>query len=301
LSDFRVHLKKIKDAKIEWIRMDVKTQSSHSETVFRKAHDLGLKVIGVITIKRMLRNQGWAKKRYFPGSSWGKIWKAQVQKAVKILGPFVDIWQIDNELNHPWHNFLPSINKRLAVDIVKTGAETVKAFDSQAQVAVNLFYRKELPIPRFYYPRNKPLIFKYRDKIQDNIDILGMDIFRGSWHRGTPDIYPQDLEFYRDLWKGDIMIMETGYCTSAKRTEADQVEHVKMVFQSLDPYIKNVPWFKGLIWYEYHSSHSKIPCESFFGLHKKDGVKEKLAWGEFVKCVEKYRSYNKIFGVAYHY
>jgi hypothetical protein len=127
-----------------------------------------------------------------------------------------------------------------------------------------------------------------------------MDIFRGSWHRGTPDNYPQDLKFYHDLWKGDIMIMETGYCTGAKRTEADQAEHVKMVFRSLDQYIKFVPWFKGLIWYEYHSNHSKIPCESFFGLHYQDGMKEKLAWGEFVRNVEKYRKYNKIFGVAYH-
>jgi hypothetical protein len=97
------------------------------------------------------------------------------------------------------------------------------------------------------------------------------------------------------------MIMETGYCTSVKRTEVDQVDYVNKVFRSLDQYIKNAPWFKGIMWYEYHSSHSKIPCESFFGLHEHDGIKEKLAWREFVKNVEKYQKYNKIFGVTYHY
>jgi hypothetical protein len=128
-----------------------------------------------------------------------------------------------------------------------------------------------------------------------------MDIFRGSWHRGTPNIYPQDLEFFHELWEGDVMIMETGYCTNDNKTQADQAEYVEKVFLALDQYIKNEPWFKGIMWYEYHSSHMKIPCENFFGLHDRDGVKEKLAWGELVENVKKYQKYNKILGVTYHY
>jgi hypothetical protein len=301
LNDFKPHLKKIKDANIKWVRMDVKASVGSSEAVFRKAHEMGLKIIGVITTKNMFKYQDLAKKTFFPGSNWSLIWKEQVKEPVMVLGPYVDIWQIENELNHPWHNFLPSVNRKLALDIVKIGAETVKENDPNTKVATNLFYRKELLLPGLYYPRNKPFIKKLKDNLQDKIDILGMDIFRGSWHRGSPDIYPHDLKFFHDLWDGDIMIMETGYCTGKTHINSNQAEYVENVFRSLDHPFKNVPWFRGIMWYEYHSSHSKIPCENFFGLHYGDGVSEKPAWGEFVKNIERYKKYNKILGITYHY
>ena len=129
-----------------------------------------------------------------------------------------------------------------------------------------------------------------------------MDIYRATWHGGAPKDYPTDLERYHDLWGKDVMIMETGFCTGILgRSEADQANHVKEVFQVLDNYIKEVPWFKGIMWYVYSSSHSGLPCERYFGLHLRNGQKEKPAWAEFVENVNRYKKYGKILGITYHY
>jgi hypothetical protein len=98
------------------------------------------------------------------------------------------------------------------------------------------------------------------------------------------------------------MIMETGFCSGpSNQSELDQARNVKEVFRFLNPHIRNVPWFSGLTWYEYHSNHSKLPCESYFGLHYGDGVTEKPAWKEFTRQVNEYKKYGKILGITYHY
>jgi hypothetical protein len=292
----------MRESGIEWVRMGVKRSVSECEPVFRKAHDLDMKVIAVVTSKNLLATLGFGAKKYFPGSGWDETWKERFYSLVEGLNQYVNIWQIDNELNHPWHNPLPWLNKGLALDIVKDGIDAVKEYNSDAKVAVNLFFKRKTLVPGIYFPNDRSLILKLKDRLGDKIDILGMDIYRGTWHRGSPSDYPEDLNYYHDLWEKDIMIMETGYCTgSLGHTPETQASHVEKVFQSLNQHIRESHWFLGMIWYEYVSKHEGIPCEEFFGLHENDGTSAKPAWEKFTQMVDHYKQYNKIFGTTYHY
>jgi hypothetical protein len=300
----RIHLQKMKKAGIEWIRMDVKKPINRSIDIFKEASEMGFNIIGVVKSRTMLKGLGFGCEKYLPGSDWAGKWKERAQEAVQVLGSYVKIWQIDNELNHPWHNPIPSANVQLASDIVKIGAEAVKKEDPKARLAVNLFYKIEGPAPLNFisFIRDEAFILKFKKELKGIIDILGMDIYRSTWHKSTPEKYSDDLKRYHDLWEGDVMIMETGFCTGIfDRTDADQANHIKEVFQNLEKHIKSSSWFKGIAWYEYKSKHSGLPCEEFFGLHRSDGIEEKPAWNEFVKNVKRYREYNKILGMTYHY
>lgn len=294
----------MKNAGVKWVRMDVKKPIESSLNPFTEANKLGLKVIAVIKSKTMLRGLGHGADNYLPGSDWGGKWRESVKEAIINLGPFVDIWQIDNELNHPWHNPIPSCNIQLAVDIVKGGADAVKNMIPEAKVAVNLFFNVGGPVPisNIDIIRDEPFIIKFKEELKEKIDILGMDIYKGTWHKGSPVNYPDDLNRYHELWEGDIIITETGFCTGILgRSEVHQAHHVKEAFQSLDDNIRNIPWFRGIMWYEYDSKHSGFPCENSFGLHKENGFEEKPAWEEFVKMMIKYKRCDKILGITYHY
>jgi hypothetical protein len=294
----------MKNAGLNWVRLDVTKPMSSSIKVFKEAHDLGLKVIGVVTSKRMLRDLEFGTKNYLPGSNWGDKWKKSVEKVARLFDPYVEIWQIDNELNHPWHNFIPSKNTQLALDIIESGADAIKKINSETELAVNLFYELKGPfhIPGLPIIRDKPFILRYKERLENKIDILGLDIYRGSWHVGGPESYPEDVMHYRELWGGDVMIMETGFCTDAfGRSEVDQANYVRQVFESLDKYFFKVPWFRGIVWYVYRSSHEGVPCENFFGLHRNDGSSEKPAWREFTEKLKQYNQSGKILGITYHY
>jgi hypothetical protein len=302
LRDFRQHLLRIQEAGIEWVRMDVKKPFSRTKEVFSEAHDLGLNLVAVITNKTMLSGLGFGTENYFPGSGWDGEWKAKVRTAVEDLGEFVDVWQIDNELNHPGHNFLPWLNKGLAVDIVEGAIDTIGEINPNTKVAVNLFFRRASAFPGIYFPDDGPLIRRYKDRLGEKINYLGMDIYRGTWHGGIPASYHEDLARYHDLWGGEIMIMETGYCLGAwGHTPEGQMEHVEDVFAAVKNHSQNSPWFAGLFWYEYHSKHHGLPCEEFFGLHKSNGIIPKPAWEKFNEKVMEFKQYNKKFGITYHY
>lgn len=295
------HLRRIRNAGIPWVRMDVKKPVEDCEYLFREACDLGLGIIAPITSKRMLKGHGFGTRHYFPGSGWELKWKKHIEEAVTLLHPYVKIWQIDNELNHPVHNTIPFFNVRLALDILRNGINAVKEMDSGAKVAVNLFHELRGPLG-FPYIRDKAFIRTFKQEMGHSIDILGIDIYRGTWHLGTPAQYPRDLERIRSLWHGDVMIMETGSCTGLFRGhENDQARHVRNVFRNLDNHIRDVSWFSGIMWYEYASSHAKIPCENYFGLHKSNGFDSKPAWNVFVNEVNRYRTTGKILGISYHY
>jgi len=295
------NLCKIRDAGIPWVRMDVKKPVIECEYIFREAYDLGLGIIAPITSKRMLKGHGFGKRFYFGNSGWEEKWKNLIEESVEKLHEYVKIWQIDNELNHPWHNTLPFLNKQLAVDIIKTGIEAVKNTDSHAKIAVNLFHELRGPLG-FPYVRDETLTRLFKQVLGDSIDILGIDIYRGSWHRGTPAQYPEDVERIHNLWQGDIMIMETGFCTGPfKGSPNDQAQHVKQVFSALENHMRSVPWFSGIMWYVYASSHAKIFCENYFGLHKNENMEEKPAWAAFVDEVNRFSTTGKKLGIMYHY
>jgi hypothetical protein len=298
-----MHLQKMKNAGVNWVRMDVKRPIENSIDLFKEAHGMDLKVIGVIKSKTMLKGLGGDTEKYLPGSDWGRKWKKSVEQAVSTLEPHVEIWQIDNELNHPWHNPIPSINAQLAGDIVGLGANVIKSVSPRAKTAVNLFYEVKGPLPILDVGviNDEPFILKYKEHKKNNIDILGLDIYRGTWHPGSPENYKDDLKRYHELWGGEVMITETGFCTGIlRRSEGDQANYVKQTFNYLDDFIKKVPWFAGMVWYVYKSSHAGIPCENSFGLHKNDGFEEKQAWKEFECCMKQYNQFGKILGITYH-
>lgn len=295
-----MHLQKIKRAGVDWARMDVFEPMGECVSLFKEAHDQDIKVIAIIKSKTMLKGLGLGTRMFLQSSNWGAKWKRRMVEVASALEPYVEIWQIGNELNHFWHNTIPSMNSELSADIVDVGAEAVREIDPDAKLAANLFYRVGLPIPGLSIIRYEPFILRYKERLRDKIDILGLDIYRPTWHRGTPADYPNDLDYYHDLWEGDVMILETGYCTGLfGGSEADQADHVKLVFQHLEDYISNVPWFVGIVWYVFKSSHSGLPCENFFGLHKHEGFEEKPAWGVFVDMVRRYSGYGKILGITY--
>ncbi|UCE75460.1 MAG: hypothetical protein JSV56_07100 [Methanomassiliicoccales archaeon] len=302
-SDTTEHLEKMKKAGVNWIRMDVKKPINKCEHLFKEAHEMGLYVIAAVNSKEMLKGKGFFCEKYFSSCDWKEEWKIRIEEAARKLSPYIDIWQIDNELNHPWHNPIPWINSQLALDIVEVGVDALKKENPKAKTSVNVFYRLggPLDIPGLYFIRDTPIILKYKEKLKNKIDILGMDIYRGTWHGGTPARYPYDLERYHDLWEGDVIIMETGYCTGILgRSEARQAHHVKQVFQALDNHIKNVDWFLGIVWYVFESDHSGIPCEEHFGLHRREDFHEKKAWEKFAENVKRYNRYDKVLGITYH-
>ena len=300
LETNRMHLQKIKRADVDWVRMDVFEPIEECASLFRVAHELDIKVIAIVKSKTLLKGLGLGTRMYLRSSKWGSKWKRRMVEVASKLEPYVEIWQIDNELNHFWHNFIPSMNSELATDIVDLGADAVREVDPEAKLAANLFYRVGLPIPGLSIIRYEPFILRYKERLRDKIDILGLDIYRPTWHRGTPADYPNDLEHFHDLWEGDVMILETGYCTGLFRgSEADQADHVREVFRHLEDYVLNVPWFAGIVWYVFKSSHSGLPCENFFGLHKHEGFEEKPAWGEFVDQVRQCGESGKILSITY--
>lgn len=302
MSNYIQHLAKLKNSGVDWVRMDAKKPLSRNKDVFKEASDLNLNVLCVMTTKNMLSGYGFGKKNYFPGSDWNDIWKANVRSVVQEIGDYVKIWQIDNELNHPWHNFLPWLNKGLALKIVKEGIDAIREYDSGSKVAVNLFFRRGTLIPGLYFPDDRGLITRYKEKLGERIDILGLDIYRNSWHKGTPASYHNDLTRYHDIWGGDIMIMETGYCLdSFDHTPEGQKKYVNEVFNSIRAHTAGSPWFAGMFWYEFHSKHQGLPCEEFFGLHGRDGLSEKPAWENFKERVYEFKRFKKIFGITYHY
>jgi hypothetical protein len=196
------------------------------------------------------------------------------------------------------------MNTQLALDIVESGADALRKVNPDTKLAVNLFYELKGPfhIPGPSIIRNKPFILKFKERLENKIDILGLDIYRGTWHLGGPQSYPEDVMRYHKLWDGDVMIMETGFCTGIfGRSNADQANYVRQVFESLDSYIKDAPWFRGIAWYVYSSSHAGMPCENYFGLHKNDEVTGKPAWKLFTEKTEQYKQYGKILGITYHY
>ncbi|UCF07163.1 MAG: hypothetical protein JSW28_05770 [Thermoplasmata archaeon] len=298
------NLERIREAGVTWVRLDVKEPMQSTVDVFKEAHRLDLKVIAVVLSKKMLRGLGFPAGHYLPGSDWKRKWKERVSEAAGELGPYVDIWQVDNELNHPWHNLLPSMNLKLAVEIVDAGAEAIRERCPHAETAANVFFERKVPfsccgIDIF---RDERFILSYKEKLRDAIDILGMDIYRSTWHGKTPQNYPSDLERYHGLWGGDVMIMETGFCTGfLGGSEADQASYVHQVFDSLDHHIRHVPWFRGAVWYKFKSKDAGLPCEGFFGLRRGDGSEEKEAWGKFVERIGQYNRYNKILGIMYHW
>jgi hypothetical protein len=310
-KNYQEHLDRIQDAGIKWVRLE----AADAEAI-EYASQKKLNVIAIVKSKTALKDAGVACQCYCPNCDWGDIWKEYIAERVRELGPFgVKIWQVDNELNHPLQNPLPAGNIELAMDIIKIGAETIRTLDPTAKIAVNLNYCPIAIDPAAFISKFKSL----RDDESVPLDILGMDYYKGGWGGvkgdwgdlcpGKPKDYPIDIDHHHELWLGDMMIMETGFCTAPigdtseiNTTKECQRKFVNRVFYHMDEHIENCSWFKGIIWYEYHSKHDFEICEDYFGLHYIGGLEEdkKPAWDDFVSLIEEHNQFNKILGIQYH-
>jgi hypothetical protein len=310
-KNHREHLKRIRRAGIKWVRLE----AADAEDIEYACH-LGLNVIAIVKSQTALKDADAACKCYCPSCNWSGIWRGYVCERVRELGQFgVKLWQVDNELNHPIQNPIPSQDIGLALNIIKIGSETIRDLDPTAKIAANLNYCPIAIDPATFIAKLKSL----RDDESVPLDILGMDYYGGGWGvgggdsvdlcPGSPKDYARDIKGHHDLWHGDMMIMETGFCTSPITDSLDDHEtnecqrrFVNSVFSTMGEYIKNCSWFKGIIWYEYHSKHDFEICEDYFGLHYIGGLKEdeKPAWHDFVKLTKEYNQFNKILGIQYH-
>ena len=298
-DSYRRHLSRIKDSGIKWVRLE-----AADIEVVKYACTIGLNVIAIVKSQTAIYDSlGIKEIRYFPWN-WGKIWGSYVEKKVEELSSIgVKVWQVDNELNHPGQNLLPSQNPRLAQDIVRIGANAIRNIDPTATITVNLNYS-----PPLIKARDFIMAYRFLRDIEGvPLHILGMDYYKGGWSAfcpGSPSEYAMDVENHHKLWSGDILIMETGFCTYPDNgsLHESQCDFMKSVFSSLDALIKKASWFKGVMWYEYSSKHWGFPCEDYFGLHYIDGLEEhkKLAWNEFLNLLRNYDASGKIFGVQYH-
>ncbi len=299
-KSYEKHLHRIKNEGIQWVRIEAGNDPV-TDDVIKFACQIGLDVIVILRSKTALQGTGLLCENYVPLFDWGKIWEDYVKQKVqefKSLG--IRFWQVDNELNHPGHNPIPSADRDLRKDIIRIGANAIKSSDPDARIMVNLFSHslnalaiiQDIVDYRFLRDAGVP------------IHILGMDYYRGSWDIGDPLMYPLELTAHQAIWGGDMMIMETGFSSYPDNTEerVHQTSYVREIFQYLEDFFKMVSWFKGLVFYEYKSNHADMPVEDYFGLHYEGGLEadSKPAWDEFVKQIRVYNEYSKILGITYH-
>jgi hypothetical protein len=317
-KDHQQHLDRIQEAGIKWVRLEAADAGA-----VEYACQIGLDVIAIVKSQTALKDAGEDCLCYCPSCDWGSIWKDYVADQARGLSPLgVKIWQVDNELNHPLQNPLPAGNIDLAMDIIRIGARTIKGIDPSAKIAVNLNYCPPQIDPSMPEDNNFIKALKsLRDDEHVPLDILGMDYYKGGWGGsggddigdfcpGAAEDYPMDIKCHHDLWRGDVMIMETGFCTNPigelldiGATNGCQANFVNSVFSCMGDHIKNSQWFKGIIWYEYYSKHDIELCEEYFGLHYIGGLDgdKKPAWDDFVNLIGQYNKFNKILGIQYHY
>lgn len=272
---------KAKAGGVQWLRRDLFKGDQGSKDFVSAAAARGISVMGIVKsdpFKPYVSYWypcGWKMCFY----DWGAEWKNYVKAVVNENKYWVKDWQCDNELNHAGHNSYTAVNKALRKDVIRICVQGVLEADPAARtVLVNLYYGDGFD--------NSGDITLYRDLRNSGVrmDALAIDIYRATYSTGNPTQYGSDFTGAHNIWGGNMLMGETGFCTFSARSYADQSNYVVQTYSTLSPAFQAAnPWFKGTLFYESSDAKSgTLNCEENFGLLKSDHATEKTAWATFV-------------------
>lgn len=288
----KTHGEVLKEAGLQVVRVDVESPArdgGHTLDRVRSLSSLGLSVMAVV-------KPGWLAP-YRRG--WQARWRGYVDGIFSDFDPLVDYWQIGNELNHPYHSFHPSLSRSLRRDLIAEGCASVKE-TSRAKTIVNMYtYLGFGPLSLGYLHQLVSLV-----EAGVPIDVLGVDMFRGTYAPGGPFHYTHDLLRALSRWGRSVMITETGYSAPwLWRTEEDQSRYFTQLFGSVhdDHFLDENPRFLGTLVYVYTLDRVGPNPEDHFGMVRPDGS-PKLAWGTVVEEARRLRGAMRstTFGVTSH-
>ncbi|MFQ6012425.1 MAG: hypothetical protein ACE5LS_02110 [Thermoplasmata archaeon] len=276
----------LKRAGIQVIRLDVRLPSEDDGLSLKRVEELtrcGLKVMAIA------KSDCFAPYRH---ATWEVGWREYVERLVRKFHPHVSFWQVENELNHPYHNRRASRRADVREKLLKEGCGAVKQANRQAETIVNLYWHlgREEYLRQLTSLRNAGC----------PIDILGIDVYRGPWAFGDPSDYPDDIDRARLVWHGPILISETGYAAWRPwKTEAGQVRYFDRLFGAVHRgFLQSRPWFLGTIVYVYGCTRLSITPERRFGLLRRDGT-ERPVWRKIVQEA-RHMANERLFGVTSH-
>ncbi len=283
----------LKEAGLKVVRLDVESPArdgGDAQDRVRYLSALGLSVMAIISPRWLAPYR----------SGWQSRWKGYVREIVEEMGESVDYWQVGNEFNHPYHSFHPSLSRSLRRDLVTEGCLAAKDGRPNAKTVVNMYtYLGFGPLRVGYLGQLASLL-----EAGVPIDVLGIDIFRGTYAPGGPSLYSWDLRRALGRWEGALIVTETGYSAPwLGRTEEDQSRYLRECFATVHDgrFVDENPRFLGTLVYVYGlDGHIPNP-EDHFGLLRSDGS-HKLGWGTVVEEARRLPNLrqNVVLGVTSH-
>lgn len=283
-------LDKARASGVKFIRRDLVPRSQDggdSQNYVNAAKARGIQVIGIVKSNPFQPYVsfwylcGWWSWCYY---DWGVEWQEYMRTVINENKHWVKDWQIDNELNHPIHNFYTAANKQLRMDIVRMGVQAALQADPYLRTTmVNLYWYGDW----FHDMLDITLYRNLRDS-GVRLDMLGLDIYRATYSWGSPYQYDDDFQWAHSIWQGNMLMSETGFCTFGPRTNEHQANYLVETYTTMNSFQARNPWYKGTLIYE--SSDAGVPqwwetpiqmCEKTFGLLYTDEITEKPAWDTF--------------------
>lgn len=289
----KTHGEILQEAGLQVVRLDAEPlarDGGHTLDRVKNLSALGLSVMAVISPRWLAPyRRGWEGR-----------WREYVDGIAREFGRFVDYWQVGNEFNHPYHSFQPSLSRRLRRDLIAEGCLAAKDGAPRAKTVINMY--TYLGFGRLRIGYLNQLVSLVEAGVP--IDVLGIDIFRGTYAPGGPSLYSADLPRALGRWGREVMITETGYSAPwLGRTEEDQSRYFRECFAAVhdDRFVEENPRFLGTLVYVYGLDGSAPNPESHFGLLRPDGS-HKLAWRTVVEEARRLRGLtrNTAFGVTSH-
>lgn len=286
-------LDKAKVSGVKFIRRDLfpgSQDGGDSQKLVNEAKARGIQVIGIVgsaPFKPYVSFWylcGWWSWCYH---DWGVKWQEYVRTVINENKHWVRDWQIDNELNHPWHNTFTAANTQLRMDIVRMGVQAALQADPYLRATmVNLYWYGDW----FHDLLNVTLYRALRDS-GVRLDMLGLDIYRATYSSGSPYQYDDDFQWAHSIWQGNMLMTETGFCTFGLRTSEHQANYLVETYTTMNSFQARNPWYKGTLLYESSDAGIAWPwewwetpiqkCEKTFGLLYTDEIAEKPAWDTF--------------------
>lgn len=262
------HAERLQEAGIQLVRLDVEPPERDGGRSLARAEHLSQHRLHVMGI---LHSRPFRPYR----AGWVQDWREYVEAMVGHFRRFVSWWQMENELNHPYHAPEASLNPLLRASILTEGCRTVRANQPEARIVVNV-YAYNLPGWRRTYLHDLAAL----READVPLDVLGVDLYRGTYAPGAPRQYTQDLLTLAGIWPGDVLLTETGYPAPwLWRSELHQAQYFETLFRTVhDPdFLRRNPWYLGTLAYVYGRDRHSVNPERRFAVLRSDG-RPKPAW-----------------------